>query len=141
MMAIFQTRLGKILIWQKFLERESPTLIMWSGEVTYQIKNISPLLQCPWSPNLSGWWHTAKKSHSEIHMTPQWGGIERSRHKLNQFCLHLQKTYEPELGKMLTYRERLPLLNPYDPLIKNFKNLYLHFQGVDFGKEVNHANA
>ena len=26
MMVFFETRLGKILIWQKFLKRESPTL-------------------------------------------------------------------------------------------------------------------
>ena len=34
---------------------------------------------------------------------------------------------DTELGKVLTYRERLPFLKPYDTLIKNFKNFYLQF--------------
>ena len=39
----------------------------------------------------------------------------------------LTEDMNTELGKVLSYCERLPLLKPYDPLNKNFKNLYLHF--------------
>ena len=37
---------------------------------------------------------------------------------------------DTKLGKVLTYRDKLLFLKPYDPLIKNFKNLYLHFQKI-----------
>ena len=66
---------------------------MWSREVMWQIKNISPIPQCQWSLNLLGWWHTVMSSHTYIRMTPQWGGLVRSRDKLNALHFHLQNTH------------------------------------------------
>ena len=38
MMVFFQTRLGKILIWQKFFKHENPTLsIIFCGENAIQV--------------------------------------------------------------------------------------------------------
>ena len=52
---------------------------------------------------------------------------------------------ETELGKVLTYCERLPPLKPHDFLKKNvyFHKTYGHYtwQGVVFGGKVQHANA
>ena len=67
---------------------------MWSHEITWHIKNIaSPVSQCLWSPNLSGWWHNARSSHPYILMTSKWGGLVRSRDKLNTLYPHLWKTH------------------------------------------------
>ena len=53
-------------------------LNMWSQEVLWQTKNISPLSQCLWSLNLLGFWYTVRSSHPLIRLVPQWGGIARS---------------------------------------------------------------
>ena len=41
----------------------------------------------------------------------------RSHHKLILLYLHFQKTMDSELGKVLTYAERLSTFKPYNPLI------------------------
>ena len=37
---------------------------------------------------------------------------------------------DTKLGKVLTYREKLPILKRYDSLIKNLINFYIHFQKI-----------
>ena len=67
-------------------------LNIWSRDVQWQIINIiSPLSKYLWSPNLSGWWHTARSFHSLIRMNPQYGGLVRSSEKLITLYLHLLK--------------------------------------------------
>ena len=41
--------------------------IAWPWKITWKIKNISPLLQCSWPPNLAGWLHTMKELHIRLH--------------------------------------------------------------------------
>ena len=49
------------------------------------LKTISLLSQCMWSPNLSGWFHTARRSQPYISMTHQWGCFMSSRDKVSTY--------------------------------------------------------
>ena len=108
----------------------------WSVEVTWQIKNTSPLSQYLWSPNLSDFWHTVRNSYPEIHMIPQWDGLVKLPEKSNLLYFHLRKTHGYQT-RCLKYCEKFPFLKPHHPIIKNFKNSYRYFRktsghGVDF---------
>ena len=84
-------------------------LNMYSFEVTRQIKNsIFPLSQCLCLHDLQGWRHTVRKSQPYIYMILWW-------------WVHLQETYGHQIGKVLSYCERLPLIMPHE-------NILLHDQ-------------
>ena len=89
-----------------------------SYEVMWQIINIiSPLLQCLWLSILSGGWVITRSFHPNILMTPHWGGLVRSRGKLDTLYLHLQRPMDIKLSKMLTYSKMLPPVKPHDFLV------------------------
>ena len=90
------TKHCKIVTYRGELSPINPinSLNMWPCEVTWQIKNISPLSQFLWLPNLSGYQHTKRSSHPKICMTPQWGGLPGTLDKLNNLYLHLQRLQE-----------------------------------------------
>ena len=48
---------------------------------------------------------------------------------------------DTELGKVLTYHKRLLLLKAENPHISTFTRVVATWQGVDFRKEAQHANA
>ena len=48
-------------------------------------KNISPLPQCLWPPNLAGFWHTMTGSNPENHMAFGSHGLARLHDKLKSF--------------------------------------------------------
>ena len=56
------TKLGRMVIClDRLLPIESHgLLIMWSCEITWQTKTISPLPQCLWLLKLIGWWYTLR---------------------------------------------------------------------------------
>ena len=127
-------------------------LNIWLRKVAWKIKNTSPLSQCLWSQNLSGWWDTAKSSHPYICMTPQWSGLAKLCYKL---IIITRRPMDTKLGKVLTYRESLPPLKPHDSLITWLawglvtiwtftsplsQDLRLFWQGADLRKMVQHTN-
>ena len=103
-------------------------LNMWSRDATWQIINISPLLQCPWPLNLIRWWHTVTSSH------PQ-GSLVRSCDKLNALYLHLQKTHGHQTRPSAALPWVVPTLKAawhFDYVTNvwlrdSLKNLNLHF--------------
>ena len=118
------------------LNRERlPPINTSSREVTWQCKTyiISPLSQCLWSPDLSGWWYTARSSHPWIPMTTQWGGLTSSRDKLN--ILSWRIPMNTKLRQSADSPWKAPTLKaswPFDHMINvrwhdNLKNSYLLF--------------
>ena len=57
-----------------YFERLSPikshqALMTWFCEIMWQMKNtISPLLQCPWPPNVAGWLNAVRSFHPWHHI-------------------------------------------------------------------------
>ena len=56
-------------------------------------KNISPLPQSQWPPNLAGWWLTMRGSHPLNHATPWSRGLPKSRDKQKSLYLYHQSAY------------------------------------------------
>ena len=68
---------------------------MWSCEIAWQTEYIiSPLSRCLWLPNVAGWGHTMRSSHSKSCIIPQSSGLVRSRDKLKPLCLDYQNAYK-----------------------------------------------
>ena len=108
------TKHGKVVIYQ---EGHPPinlhnTLNMRSRDVKWQIKNIvSPLSQYLWSPHLPLWWNTTRNSHTHKCTWP----LKESVFKC--YISTCRRPLDTNLGRVLTYHERLPPLNSNDPLI------------------------
>ena len=101
---------------------------MWSREVMRQIKNISPLSQSLWSPNLSGWWHPTRSSHLRMCMTPKRGSLVGSRDKLNTLYLHLQKThghYTRQGAKLPRRASKIKPTLSFDQLISPLSQVFM----------------
>ena len=57
------------------------------------LSSLNLSAHCLWSPNLTGWWHTARCSHQWIRITPLWGSLVKSYEKLNALYVCLQKIH------------------------------------------------
>ena len=154
------TKLGRVVTYHEDLPhiKLHDSSLSWLYEVTWQIKSIiSPLSQCLWLQNLSGWWNIARSSQPSICMTPQWAGLVRSCNKLSELYLHLEKTQAHQTNPGADLPWETPTLKvtwPLDYLINvkssdNSKNVYLHFhktydhetwQDVELREEIQHAN-
>ena len=104
------------LIVRGFHPQSPKSLSTWSGEVTWQIKNIkSPLSQCLSSPNLSDTplWHTARSSHPQSHMTLYSCGLVWG-HTTNQirYIFTCRKPIGIKLGKAVISCGGLPPKSP-----------------------------
>ena len=88
------TKLGRAVTYRKEIppKKSRDPLIPWSYEIAWQIKNISPLPQCPWPPNLTGWSRTLRGSYPLSQMTLQSCGLVRSHDKLRTY-LHYLNAY------------------------------------------------
>ena len=138
--------LGRVVNYYEGLAtfKEHNPLHLWSRIVMWQIKNISPLLECLWSPTLPGWWHTGRDSHPQIRMTSQWGDLVRSLDKLSAFCTCMQPM-DTKLGKVLTSHEKISSLKPRDLLftwsmwghvksLKVYISTFVRFIATKFGR-------
>ena len=97
---------------------------------------MSPLIQCLWSSNLSGWWHTARSSLHKfkwpLHEVVLWSHI----FKLNTLYLHLQKTHGHQTRQGTDLSWEAPILKAKWPFghssnvrsHNNLKDLQLQFQ-------------
>ena len=88
---------------------------MW-GQVINQ-KHYVSIIQYLWSPNLSGWWHSAESLHLWTGITHQFSSFLRSRDKVDTLYSTCRRPMDTKLGKVLTCREKLPPLKPQDLLI------------------------
>ena len=82
-------------------------LITWSWEIKWRPKiNISPLPQCLWPPNLTGWWLTSKYSYLKQNMKFESRDLGKSFDKSKTSPLP-QWLFPPNFG-MLSFHAELP---------------------------------